>query len=648
MTKFDTYFDSINKFVLYVRAILINANVPELEINVKWCLDNLGSVVVAQEYMYISELIGYATLFNIKSDKDEFLDIQQSYKINDVIELLNTPIPLKPIFNEFYKRDLFTKKIYNLPYKPDDSEYSATSVLYRSVTSDINNIDLTLNIIKSNGIKSFIEYSIVMQHLKKSITTILTDTCAENEMFMLSLLEYHNNLNTKIQTELQYTTPPFSLKGGNVFKLIKRNYILQNEEKTLKHDNLSDWDFTANLPYDNNYHDSEHAFFNNILTNSVDSVYENNKNEINANSDKLFAQTVTLWNYLKTELNLIRTNINVTEINSLLEFKIMCILSGNLMNKYSIEINKDNSDDITDIYGVNGIRCLKLNHTRSITDFKKCLKPKAIKIQQKHRNNSNKNIRILDMELYNIIKYPNRDTGKPILFGFDLIRLGLMYRISFNIGGIILSFNSNAELLDYSLAKPYTVGSYLHGNINTDFNTITYVPLVSTKILTGRILNVHSYNLYWFINDILYIMKTNPRQPKHETRLLRIYQALYILQQTDSVNLKRWLKENSTFDNQKNNSTILIEEFEDTRNRLSTANEFNSYSVSIPMADRDAAINIIALCIKGGNVNVQYFYTIIISIFIILIILLINILYNYKYSCNKQFNIYSNQLTNTL
>jgi hypothetical protein len=645
MTKFDTYFDSINTFVLYIRAILINANVPNLEINVKWCLDNLGSVVVEYEYSYFSNSIGYANSFNIKSDKDEFLDIQQSYTIDKVIEKIRTPIELKPIFNEFYKRGLFTKKNYNLPYKPDDLEYSATSILHRSVTSDINNIDLTLNIIKSNGIKSFIEYSIVIQHLKKSITTILTDTCAENELFMYSLLNYHNNLNTNIQTELGYTSSPFSLKGGNVFKLIKRNYLLNNEEKTLKHDNLSDWDFTANLRSDTNYHNSERAFFDNILTNSVDSVYENDKKEINANSDKLRAETVTLWDCLKKELNLIRTNINVTEINSLLEFKIMCILSGNLMNKYSININQDISNDITDIYGVDGVRCLELNRTRSITAFKKCLEPKSIKIQQEHINNSEKNIRILDMELYNIIKYPNRDTGKPVIFGFDLIRLGLMYRISFNIGGVILSFNSNAELLDYSLSKPYTVGSYLHGNINTDFNTIAYVPLVSTKKLTGKTLDVHSYNLYWFINDILYIMKTNPRQPKHETRLLRIYQALYILQQLDPVNLKRWLGENSTFDNQKKNSTILIEEFEDKRNRLSIANEFNSYSVSMPMADRNAAVAIIAMCIQGGAVNIQYFYTIIISIFIILIIILINIIINYKYSCNKQYNIHSNHLT---
>jgi hypothetical protein len=625
--NYSDYFNSINEFVLYIQALIIDSDYKDnVTKTVKWCLDNLGTVVFTKNTGWINVINNY----HIKSDKDEFTELQKTYTSEEVIETLNAPINMISMFKKFQKFNLFEKKGCNLVYKPDDAEFVNGLVTSRFVKMDINDIDLTYDVMKINGIKSFIEYSIIMQHVKKSITGIITDTCAENEKFMYNLLNFHNDMNQNICEELKLDHPPFSLKGGNVFKLIKRNVIIK-DGIDLKHDDLSDWDFVVNMKHNENFKKSEKEFFNQILTNDVDKIYYDNIKEIHDNCDKIYAESVFIWNFLKKGLNNIRNNIDITVINELINFKIQCILSGSLMYKYSINVTADNSDDIIDIYGTkdNVIRNQNLNRIKGISEFKKYMGIIPFKEQTKVQNPTTKNIRILDMELYNIIKTPNRDKGKSTIFGFDLMRLGLMYNISFNIGDIKLSFKSNAELLDYGLAKPYTIGSYLHGDKNSDFSNINYLPKYENKFLTGKIITVNSYNLYWFINDIIYIIKTNPRQPKHEKRLLRVAESLSILYLEDSQKLIQWLKKPSYYEyNTKTNGQILVEEFENKKNRLSYPDQVSTYSVSIPIKDRDNAVSLI-LGIIGGN-NTKIYYNIKlqhIALICILIIFIISFIY---------------------
>jgi hypothetical protein len=613
---YDVYFNAIKTFVLYIRAMVLEDDKEDdYRPIVKWCLDNLGSVVLfhgTQSWFSTEKLT-----FIIKSDKDEFLDILETYSAEDVIKKLggdnissqlNTK--LLRLFNKFTSQKLFEKREYSTNYTENDPEYSATGNNSRMVKSNINNIDLTFSIIKNHGIKSFIEYSIILQHLKKNITGIITDTCAEHEIFMLELLKAHNNMNNKIRDrydDIYQGNSPFSLKGGNVFKLIKRNFILAGD-KSLKHDNLSDWDFTVNMKQSEKYHESEKKFFKKILTNDVDTTYEEDKQIMDAHSDRIYGESVLIWNALKEELNIIRNGLDLNEINKLVKYKIMCIMAGNLMNDYSVEITSDVSDDIIDTYGArNDVRDQNLNKIRGIVNFKKQISSLPFKGQIKKRNNTGKNIRIMDTEIYNIIKTPNR-RGPSTIIGFDLMRLGLMYKISFNIEDIELSFKPNAELLDYSMSKPYTIGSYLHGDKTRDFTTIDYI-LRDTrkKILPTINTTVHSYNLYWFINDILYIMKSNPRQPKHEKRLQRIAQAIYILKKQDPVNLNRWLKQPSYYDYyEKSNGAILIEEFNHKLNRLSSPLQNNVYSVSMPMNERDNVVEVIRGIIGGASVVTHF------------------------------------------
>ena len=164
----------------------------------------------------------------------------------------------------------------------------------------------------------------------------------------------------------------------------------------------------------------------------------------------------------------------------------------------------------------------ELFSTRNVDEFRRqiSVEQESTEIKEVHGNNHS-NIRILDIEIYNIVKLNNID----IINGFDLIRAGLIHKIDVTIEGIEIPITINAELLDYSSLKPFTRDS-LHGPVYNDVRDLEFRPF--GRGIKSKILTIPSYDLVYFIKDIIR-MSIASRQAKHEKRLNRLMDSIEII-----------------------------------------------------------------------------------------------------------------------
>jgi len=358
---------------------------------VKWLTTNLTSVY------YVGGRYFGSYKYQIRSEKDEDYSIFTEYNTEnlvDVLCVLNVGLcteDKKPILINVIKllamADFLGKRKRQIPYDAQDKkpEGRETDKDYEA-SMDLNDIAITSKFVTNHGVRTLTEFNIVFTHIKKLLSGLLTDTCAENENFMYLLMQRHQIITRIIAQNYQPDDPhyvPFTLKGGNVFKLQKRDAI--NKRKVnFKHDSLSDWDFTVNIPITHEAMTIER----NIFESSTNRGFMSNKPKdiIHKYNDKityLSLQHATLfnkmWATLNTNLHLERKKLNVELINNELE----SVLKDQFVDTpFPIDIIKPETiDDVVAIYPYKEDKAIgssnrshKLYTTRDVDKFRKIIK----------------------------------------------------------------------------------------------------------------------------------------------------------------------------------------------------------------------------------------------------------------------------------
>jgi hypothetical protein len=650
------YVKAIAKFVKLIKGLIyttdfgknenLHTDITNVETITQWVVQNLGSIVASEE----TGVFYSSTVYKIKTDKVVFDRVIPNIKLDDGIEELHEQSRSRLDLNVLKEICFFISEntVYGKAGLLKKNSYTLQNENGDDVEKELNSNtpDTNREIIEKHNIKTFVGCSIIIQSLKKSITNTITDICASDEKFMHRLLELHDAMVTNIQNaahagsrQMPFENNPFTLKGGNTFKLHKRNYnIANNIDNPIS---LSDWDFTVNLHHGVDYHHALKEYMGRgaVKLNSVEK-------KICTTNYYSFLQA---WIRIKNELGILRDNLDVTRINDAIFRAVNCVIDPFVGQKFNLTATVKDEDDILQLYqnsdGPSIIhRDRDMHTTRNVNAFKQLAQKKSIKGQFTSRAGappSNRNVRILDMEIYNLVKIPNLTHGTFTMSGFDLIRLGLCYQINFTVDDVNISFTVNSELLDYGYAKPFTIDSHLHPG---DAQMIDYVPMIDGEYKYGKAIQVHSYGLRWFINDILQIIYTNVRQPKHEKRLRRIEESLSMMRNSGTD--LDWLNETSFFSEKKESTADLLTSiFDDDENRVSVPNVPNNYSVSIPQASVDRMLGLLdTFRTTGGVGKFENFLGMFMGLFIVFLIIILILLFIKYY--NKELSYSSDDCLN--
>lgn len=606
----DKYINCANTFITSLRYFLegqFRQRHDNLRVNlvniVTWLIKNTTQVYFDNDSYFVHSDKDKVTLVP-KFTLDDLIEYFVKPDNKFVVENFPTKDILKIVFPILTANKYYIKHDYQLPITNKEGNVVGCRT---DAQLSLDNPSINDKIIYKFNIKSIIEFGIIWTQMRKTINEVITEAYASHENLMMDLIDNHIAIEQNISMSMQavnddeFKVPenykPFALKGGNVFKLNKRNKIFEDingkKKPIFKNDNLSDWDFTVSLPY-HGYIDDYKKLFN---SKNISDTININQQRIRYHSEIYKKQFEMLWLLLKGQLIQLRETFDanrLTQINQIIQNKIECLFD----NKHIYNIIIEPANNISDTsLGYNNnqtnIRDDDLYYERNISNFRELLRKKPYNIKT-NKNGSNKNLRILDMEVYTMINTPNKIYKDETINGFDLIRLALCYNISFSFGDVIddnielpinLSSIVTVELLDYACSKPFTIGSYLHGDDN-DFEISIYRKLYNNNVIATNIndiRNVHSYKLYWFIKDIIYIIKMVDKQPKHEKRLIRIAETLKILVQTDPRGLSQFLNQKSIFDkNTKTFREVLLEIFTDGQNIVIEPNSILSLPNSIP------------------------------------------------------------------
>jgi hypothetical protein len=507
--------------------------------------------------------------------------------------------------------------------------------LTRTQEYNINDVVSTYQAMGKYGINSIIDFNIIMRHIIMMFNGALTDSFAAQDDFMYNLLQLHSMINADVAAINARRTAagnqdiitdigkvpwePTVLKGGNVFKVQKRNAICNETISARPLDSLSDWDFTLNIPESANFHNDEVAIFES--QNIVADIAANNsnaaqlQNSISGYCAEHFHNFNIIWDELKEKLKLLDRNpvvvAMVQEWNIYLKNQLMYYTKYYSVNNKKVK-PKCKTFKITDptTCQFKNVAVLKTTKTgphyayqreiglhteRDYDAFTNLFTGIHNYCTIEDDNHNETNLRVLDLEIYSP-KVINRrqinanqqldatPTAIATVFGFDLLRLGLCFQINFSfMPGISLKKTVNAELLDYSSVKPFTVAGYLHNKAARHQIPITYsMPQDAQSFFRQRNrlqypalrdernkpIHVNSYDLTFFIDDIIYIAKTCVRQAKHEKRLVRIRDSLEIINPTFvlgqqqlltgvNANLVTYLRDNNYFTDVTNLETLL-------------------------------------------------------------------------------------------
>ena len=399
----------------------------------------------------------------------------------------------------------------------------------------------------SEPIKSLIEFGSTMTIIRALANDAFTNEICKNRTSMNELLIFVNEINKTINDERKTGNHTYiRLKGGNIFKLYKENFSIDNlmynhiqpniishvdrmkREIESKDHVLSDWDFSISLHDDSAIDDLEKMILNEE-PNIQKAIYENSTqitNAIDAHMNQ-YNEIQSIINNCLTKYQTDASHYWMTESN-----KIVKIVNNNLGNYFSVETAVNNTnvyptsyvktqgDDIK--YNDENKRNKLLNNSRSVSNFNDNYKNTVNRVYLTKVKNTN--LRVSDMEIWGKEEYK----GEPLLSGFDLTRLTLNFKLNFKL------FNSGigdysktvfAELLDFSHVKPITPNNILGHGHEYDYDNIRfYQDLKSEDFYT----EIQSYSLSWFINDVI-LMSLSGKSRKSEKRLFRLYESVLIL-----------------------------------------------------------------------------------------------------------------------
>lgn len=426
-------------------------------------------------------------------------------------------------------------------------------------------------------IMSVVEFGACIDHIKKSINNYLTESIAAYQPAMFHLAKHAGHIQDAIRLRMR-AEYGIVLKGGNIYKLIKSqffNYLntegwakrvpenilaLFMESKLYRSRNesegLSDWDFTYDTdPYEPiingkayNIHEICSAIFENKAPYSAQSL---SSPFIESLIHHYYTDMYnTLISYTKHELDKYRRLPQILSFwtnsaNQLAEH------AERAFNSLGIEIQvPDKVRDVQIMFskkeaGPNvkhGIqfanpdqltRSVQLNKIRSVGKW-------ANVIHDYHENiRASEEIagplKYYDMEIFYLSPYK----GGQYIGGFDLQRLTLSLSTHITIAGISLVIPSIGELYDFSTPKPFTLGHWLHGEDESDYDVATITSGESNMGVKIRdhemvyaagpdAVRLKSYSLKWFVFDILAI-SVRDHGSKFDKRAVRLYNSIMMI-----------------------------------------------------------------------------------------------------------------------
>jgi hypothetical protein len=570
------------------------------------------------------------SLYYFKSEKDEIPnELYKTYTLENIIieickkdDIICSSLSIKASSTHLNKSIMHNILVH---------------VMGMSITRgyNVNDASLTFEKVQISGINTLIDFNIVIKHILSIFNNELTNAFASQDDFMYDLLKIHDIINKELKKECTTVLgtgndyEPTTLKGGNLLKFKKR------ENTDIKeHEILSDIDFTLNVPVSESYYAKEVNVFDILgkciqlckkcsFKNSKDcSNYlyddENKKcnkcilsdTDVNNHCEEHYNKFIKIWSIFKKNLWLLDIDQDFKQMydkwSLYLHNLITTILNSQLLDipNYQsiniIDLDKTSMRDVTVIRSDSTLKRIKNLHIiRNINKFHEELDKYNFITKTSIKKNTN--LRILDLEVYNH-KIIN---GVSTITGFDLLRLGLGFKIHLKLcEGIIIKKTINAELLDYSSVKPFTAAGYLHtihhnNQIKVNFKVPREQPYLR-KNITGAKYNeylisppieVNSYNLIYFIDDILYISLTCEKQAKHEKRLIRIKECLQLMFPAFKIDIEvnlpsdiefgklvKYLLNNNYFTNLPNAITI-IQIMLDKRNVIKSVNTPNGISI---------------------------------------------------------------------
>jgi hypothetical protein len=467
----------------------------------------------------------YPIAYYLSSEKDSLETIRPTYVLPEIIEMIclnSTDIELcnndtlKKIILLFYENNII------IPHDSIGDIYSSSEIGYDlSQKFNINNPTDTIIKLRRGNMKitTQIEFNIVVQHMRTLCDSVFTEFCNTDEKFMYDLIQIHNSFTTNVLNDLRNLNynldnkyHPFLLKGGNVLKLMQREYL--NE-----HNTLSDFDFGITIPkskFSNN--DKKELYQSFFTTNNLD--VDKYESIIYRTRDELYRFINDLWQIMYNRLlELVNNDILINKgdiiLNTLSNFGFDSDITFESKNTTHTRVFT-NCDSKTRRSN------LMFSGIKNSSEFKDMLLYHKTYISNTVSTNPNSPVRVVDVEVF----FRNTFNNINVVNGFDVIRLSLNYCMHMHFGGgIILKHNTKSELLDYSMIKPYTLG---HAMPSYGYTT---VPFNYNNLYT---LIIHSYKLQYFIDDIIRMFDAKPRQAKHDKRINRILIACKILNIIDN------------------------------------------------------------------------------------------------------------------
>ena len=430
-----------------------------------------------------------------------------------------------------------------------------------------------LTYLQTNPIRTLNELGSATFILRSLTNDLLTSKVTSDRWLMYKLLELSETINKNINIEMGTQDNPkhyITLKGGNVFKLqkeamcmnavnrlnierLKRHYpnldvtplvsvlnkFCADYEKTGSLE-LSDWDYTINTYYDSHREEMEFILAPDVVQHANDHEKDiiHRISAADAIYKKIYDCIIkTLDEYRTTRMNRLWTRVarSITaRMNKDLGVDILYVDSVN--DTYVYPQFYQIVDEPYNVFIHHGKgRSGLLNLLRNILDFENAY-AQCVNISELSHI-ANTNLRISAMEIFGKITPPitaaNQAAENFIIEGFDLIRLTLNFGYELEYFKSVAKIGlvkkvAFAELLDFSYAKPFTVGSCLHGSQDHDYSINVFGMGAAHPDLPP--LRIHSYSLYWFIHDIIRIVFESPdKTKKTDKRIGRMYEAIVIL-----------------------------------------------------------------------------------------------------------------------
>lgn len=314
-------------------------NINAIRILISWIYDNLANV-------YQHDIPGVRTNPNQQS-YDPGTNVIRYYfrseKDTHIEHFITNSVPLEDLI-AYICRTRFTSghpicKILAQKIAPDELNpnyklnQSSIRVLFetpiirltRTQEYNINDVVSTYQAMGKYGINSIIDFNIIMRHIIMMFNGALTDSFAAQDDFMYNLLQLHSKINADVAdintrrtdagnqdiiTDIgNVAWEPTVLKGGNVFKVQKRNATSNKTISARPLDALSDWDFTLNIPESANFHNDEVAIFES--QNIVADIAANNTNATTLTNSipdycaEHFHNFNIIWDELREKLKLL-------------------------------------------------------------------------------------------------------------------------------------------------------------------------------------------------------------------------------------------------------------------------------------------------------------------------------------------------------